>query len=150
MRTFIIILVIAAILYFGYTRGKKVIDNFTIDDPRFIGADLASVFNGSGFTTIDLGTTITNKNNFSVSVSGLYIEVYYQGAIIGKSTMPHDKFTIPANGSVDIRENITLALGNAIQVGAKLLTKQPVEFTYMVKATLFGFLPFKFNDSFII
>lgn len=148
MRNLIIIVVIAAILYFGYRAGKKAIDNFDIGDPKFIGADLASVFSGSSFTTIDLGTTITNKNNFSVSVSGLYVEVYYQGAILGKSTKPHDKFIIPANGSVDLTENITIALGNAAQIAGRLISKQPTQFDYMVKAKLFGFFPLTVRDSF--
>lgn len=150
MRTFIIIAVIVIILYFGYTRAKKILDNFEISDPEFLGADLPGLFRGTGFNTVDLGTTITNKNDFSVSVSGLYIEIYYKGMTVGKSTVPHEKFVIPANGSVDVRENMTLALGNAIEVGVRLLAKQPVEFTYMVKATIFGWFPLTHRDKFTV
>lgn len=150
MRTFIIILIIVVLLYFGYSKSKTIIDNFEISDPQFIGADIASVFNGSGFTTIDLGTTITNKNNFSVTVSGLYIEVYYKGMVVGKSTQPHPEFVIPANGKVDLVENMTLVLNNALEIGLQLIRKQPVEFTYLVKSTIFGFFPLRFRDSFTI
>lgn len=148
MRTIIVIIVIIVILYFGYRGGKKIIDNFDFGSPKFIGADLANVFSGN-FATVDLGTTITNKNNFSVPVSGLYFEVYYQGQLLGKSTMRHDNFTIPANGSIEIMENVTLALGDVVQIAGKLLAKQPIEFTYMVRAFLWNVIPITVRNKFM-
>lgn len=148
MKTFIIILVIVVVLALGYKYGKKAIDNFDFGNPKFVGADLKSIFSSSGFATVDLSTTITNKNNFSVPVNNLYIEVYYQGALVGKSTTPHDAFVIPKNGSINISQNISLAVTNTVNIAAQIIGGQSVQFEYRIRAILFGFVPFFTKGTF--
>jgi LEA14-like dessication related protein len=148
MRTFIIILVIVAVIgFFGYRYSSKAIDNINFN-PKFVGADLKSIFSKTGFANIDMQATITNKNNFNIPVNNLYIEVYYNGAIVGKSTVPHEKFIVPANGSITISQNISLAVTNSLAIAGKLIAGQKVEFEYMIKGQLFNFLPLKVKGTF--
>ncbi len=144
----IILIIVIALIIAGVVYGKKVIDNFTFGNPKFVGADLGSIFGGTGFSTIDLSMSVDNKNTFAIPVKNLYAEVYYNGQLFGKSTNAHDPFTIPANGSITITQNMTFALTNTGAIIGKLYNKQPLQFTYMVKGTLFGFAPFKYNGNF--
>lgn len=148
MRALIIILIIVVLLYLGYREGKKAIDKIEFGDPKFVGADFASIVNRAEFTAIDLQTTITNKNNFDIPVNNLFISVSYQGNLIGKSTNPEPSFIIPKNGYVTISHNMTISLPNSLGIAAKILAKQPIVFEYNVKATLFNFIPLNFNSTF--
>lgn len=150
MRAFLIILVIIVVIGIaGYLYGKRAIDNFEFGEPKFVGADLQSIFSGAGFTTLDLSSTIVNKNNFEVPVKGLYVELKYKGQLIAKSTNPQD-FVIPANGSITITHNLTLPVGTgfAIDIGLQLASKKQLEFQYSAKGSLFGFIPLSTKDTF--
>lgn len=144
----IILIIVVIILAIGYSQVKKAINNFSLGTPKFVGADLKSIFTNGGFAAVDLTSTITNNNKFSIPVSNLYIEVYYQGALVGKSTTVHNNFTIPANGTITISQNMTLAFNNTIDVGLKIISGQQVTFTYIVKATIFNLVPLRISNSF--
>lgn len=149
MRKFLIILLIVAVVgFFGYRYAKRSIDNISFSSIGFTGIDLNNILSTTGFATVDVNTTIGNKNGFSIPVNNLYVEIYYAGKVIGKSTMPSDAFTIPANGSFTVSHNVTLSLSGSLDIATKLIQKRPVEFTYMIKATLFGFYPLIYKGSF--
>lgn len=148
MKNLLIILVVLALVYFIFRYAKKVVNNITFSDPSFEGVDLLSVVNNTSFSNINLSTVINNNNTFNIPVEGLYLEVYYQGNLIGKSTSPSERFVIPAKGSIKITESVTLYLSNSIGIAAKLLANQPLEFSYVVKATIFNFIPLTYRSTF--
>lgn len=149
MKNLLIILVILVVIgYFTYKKGKGYLDKINISEPKFVGANLDSLISGTGFNSIDLQSTVTNGNNFAIPVNKLYIEVFYNGSLVAKSTRSHDAFIIPKNGSATINENITLSFGTlAIPIVADIAKKRPVVFTYNVKATLFNFIPISYTDT---
>lgn len=146
MKYFLLVLLAVIIIAFFYVR--RVLDNFTFSDAKFAGGNLKSIFDGSGFTAINLSSTITNKNNFSVPVSGLYIELYNNGNLIGKSTTPQSDFTIPAKGEYTVVQSMTFNVNSSLLIAAKVLAGVPVVFDYTVRAKLFGFYPLTYKDSF--
>lgn len=149
MKPFYIILIIVAVVFIAaYIYAKKVIGKITFATPRFVGADLKSAFSGNNFTTIDLSENIDNQNSFSIPVNRLYAEVYYQGQLVGKSTTQHDPFVIPVNGNINVTQNITLAIAPGLDVVTQLISGQPIQFTYMIRAVLFNFFPFTYRGSF--
>lgn len=150
MRTFLIILVfLAVITFFGYRYGKTAISKLDFGSPKFSGIDLLNVLNTSGFSQVNLSTVITNQNNFAIPVNNLYLEVSYLGNLVGKSTNTGTSFVIPANGQITISQNVTISLANSLGIAAKLVAKQPIQFDYLVKATLFNFFPLTFRSNFI-
>lgn len=146
MKYFLVALLIIVIA--GYFFIKKSLDNFTFGDVKFVGGDFKSIFDGSGFTAINLASTIENKNSFSVPVSGLYIELYHQGTLIGKSTNVQPDFTIPSMGTITIQESMTFNVNSSLAIGLKILSRTPVVFDYTVRAKLFGFYPLTYSDNF--
>lgn len=146
MKYFLAVLVI--IIVVGYFVIKKILDNFTFGDVKFAGGNIRSIFDGTGFTAINLSMPIDNKNNFSVPVSGLYIELFYQGASIGKSTNPQADFDIPANGNITINQSMTFNVNSSVSIGLKALAGTPLTFDYTTKAKLFGFYPLTYNGTF--
>lgn len=149
MRTFIIIIAIVLVLAIvGYRYGKKALAKFDVQGPNLVGADLSKIFQSGNFATADLSATITNGNNFNIPVSNLYVELYYNGQTLGKSTTPHDKFIIPKNGSVSITQNMTLAAASGLDIASQLLGGNKLTFTYKVTGVLFGFFPFVYRGNF--
>lgn len=149
MRSFLTVLIIVALLlYFGYRFVKKSVENLTFSQPKFSGIDLLNFINKTGFSTVDLSTTITNKNNFDIPVNNLYLEISHEGNLVGKSTIPHEKFVIPNNGAITESQNVTLSLASSFSLAAKLLAKQPIVFDYTIKGTLFNFFPLNYSDKF--
>lgn len=147
MKYFLIVLL--AIIIIAYFFVKKAIDNFTFGYVKFVGGDLKSIFDGTGFTAINLSSTIDNKNNFSVPVSGLYVELYHQGNLIGKSTAPQGDFTIPAMGKFTVNHSVTFNINSGLSIAEKILSKVPVDFDYTIRAKLFRFYPLTYNENFI-
>lgn len=148
MRVLLIIAIVVIIAYFVHNYATKAIDKITFSPPKFEGVDLLSIVNTTGFSQINLSTVISNTNNFNIPVNGLYLELLYQGNIIGKSTDPSERFIIPSNGEIKVTQNITLSLANSIGIAAKLVARQPIEFTYRVEATLFNVFPLNYTDTF--
>lgn len=148
MKTFILILVIVVILgLVGYRVSKKAIDKISFSKPTIRNLNLSSI--GNSFSTVDLTTTIENKNNFDIPVSGLYIELYYQGQLVGKSTVPSEKFIVPMNGSITITQNVTIYLNSTLNVAAKILSKELITFDYIARGIVFNVVPLQIRDSFI-
>lgn len=143
--TILVILILAAIA--GYAYAKKTIDKFTFDI-KFVGADLKGILSNGGFANIDLSATITNQNKFKVSVKDLYVEVYYKGQLLGKSTSIHDPFVIPANGRITISQGMTLSATSTFDIAKQFISGQKIEFEYMIKATIFNFYPLKVRGTF--
>lgn len=149
MKTWVIILIIVVVLAFGtYKYGMKAVDKVTFGQPQFVNADFKSLISGSGVTSVNLSETITNANNFSIPVTGLYFEVYYNGITIARSQAPHVRFVIPANGSLAVTETVLIDVQNSIQVGLNILSGQSIKFDYMVRGYLFGFFPFTYKGTF--
>lgn len=149
MKGLTIILVIIVVLAIGgYLYSKKVLSKFNWGSPSLAGADLKNIFNSGGFANITLTDIVTNNNNFKVTVNNLYIEIYYQGSVIAKSTTPHDPFVIPANGSVTITQDMTVAINNSLTIAAQLISGNKIEFDYKIKAIIFGFYPLIYNGKF--
>lgn len=147
MKQAIIIIVVLIVLgYFGYRYGKKVVDKIEIRNPKFDSVDWKSIINGGGFANINLIDMVINRNNFTIPVSGLYVELSYKGNLIGKSTTPQD-FIIPANGDLAIKQNMTVAIGNSLDVGLKKIQGEQVTFDIIATMTLFGFYPYTYIDT---
>lgn len=145
---FIIVLIVAVIAISIYAYGKIIFKKFNWGQPAFAGADFKNIFSGTGFTTVTFVDTITNNNNFQVSIDRLYIEVYYGGSLIAKSTNVHEKFVIPANGSVTITQNMTLAINNSLGILSDLAQGNKLQFEYRVRALIFGLYPLMFKGNF--
>lgn len=145
MKYFLAIL--AVIIIIGYFYIKSALDKFTFGDVKFVGGDIRSILSGKAFTAINLSTTIDNKNNFSVPVSGLNVELYHDGALIGKSTVPQEDFTIPARGNFTINQSMTIDISKSLSIASKILSGTPFVFNYTVKAKLFSFFPLTYSGS---
>lgn len=146
MKYFIVALLIIIIV--GYFFIKNALDKFIFGEVKFVGADFRSIITGSPITAVNLSSTITNNNSFSVPVSGLYIELYYQGTIIGKSTAPQPDFTLASMGTTTINQSMTVNISGGLSVAAKFLSGVPVVFDYTIRAKLFGFYPLSYNGNF--
>lgn len=159
MRGLFITLIILGILaYFGYKKIKEYASNITFPDINFLGRDLVAILFGKGTGSINvsnniinvtLSTTINNNNTFNIKVSGLYLELFYKGILLARSTFPHETFTIPKKSSITLTENISVYPNFTNDIVVKLLKKDPIDFSYTVKATLFGFFPLKFSSNFL-
>lgn len=146
MKYFLIALLIVIIA--GYFYVKKVLDSFTFGDVKFVGADIKSILSGGTLAAINLSSTIENKNSFSVPVNGLYIELYHQGKLIGRSIAPQADFTIPSMGSFTISQSMTVDISGALSIAAGLLQGAPITFDYIIKAKLFRFFPLTYKGNF--
>lgn len=146
MKYFLLVLAAVIIIAFFYIRNA--LNNFTFNDVKFVGGNIREILSGGAFTAINLSQTIDNKNSFSVPVSGLYIELYHQGKLIGQSTSAQPDFDIPAMGSFTINQSMTVNINSSLSIAAKILAGAPVIFDYTIRAKLFKFFPLTYNGSF--
>lgn len=145
----IILAVIAAIAAVGYFYIKNISDSLTFGAVKFVGGDIKSIFDGTGFAAVKLSQNIDNKGSLSIPVSGLYVELYHKGNLIGKSASPNTDFTIPSNGNITISQTMTFDISKGLSIAANILTKTPITFDYIIRAKLFGFYPFTYKGNFV-
>lgn len=145
LQTIILIVVVAIVvsasafaIYVAKNK-QRIIDNVTF---RFniAGINFSSLLN----PIINIKTTITNKNNFFIIFSKLYVELFYNGDLIAQSNGVDNKtHFIPING--------TTSFDTEMKLNANILKiKQPIKIDYKIDVYLFGFKIDTITDSFTI
>lgn len=151
MRILLYILIILAVfVLIGITWGKTVWNKITFSQPSFSNLNLQSLgaIASGQVNTVPVNMTITNTNNFSIPFSNVSISLYYNGSVFATTNDP-SSHTIPANGSLQLTENIIFSLNDAaVNLLAQKIQGKSVSINYTVGLRIFGIPIPSINNSY--
>ena len=143
---FIIFILVAGILYAAYlvieSRIRFDFDLKGLDPSKFLTKLL------KGRIDVDIKVTVTNKNNFNIPISNLYIELFYNNQLVANSIDRSSLLNIKANDKTALSHWVDLNLSeNTFELLKKIVKKEEPEVYYIVRGKLW-FIPFKIKNSF--
>lgn len=145
---FKILLIVLFVLIVVALYAKSIIDkiefDFNIKNLNFKEFILKDVTGQGSKTLITIEYLINNKSNTTIKFKDLYVEAYYNGSLIAKSTNNYNntKEIVLSKKTNDIKfeqEYYVLLNKNSIDLASKIALKTPVNIGYLVKVKLFGF-----------
>lgn len=103
------------------------------------GISLAQL-SGTGKINVKINGSVQNDNDFRVTFSDLYVQLFYNKELIATSQKVDDKkYTIPAKGKFQFEETVDLYVNpTTLQLAANIALKVPTEIEYQVRLKIFG------------
>jgi hypothetical protein len=144
---FKILLIVLFILIVIVLYAKSIVDkiefDFNIKNLNFKEFILKDVTGQGSKTLITIEYLINNKSNTTIKIKDLYVEAYYNGKLIAKSTDKYDNTKeIVLNKKQPSKfeqEYYVLLNKQSIDLASKIALKTPVNIGYLIKVKLFGF-----------
>ncbi|MBN4061660.1 LEA type 2 family protein [Bacteroidales bacterium AH-315-I05] len=155
MRMAIIITIIVAMLLIFGAIQTKALANRIDTSVQFKGVDLTTIklkdiTKGFAVVRLKLEPVIYNQNNIAIPVSGLFVEIYYQGQKIGQSVQPV-KFRIQPKGITKFDKEIDIKIDKEIfPLLDELKSGKYPQLDYRIRLKIFGLLPYSFEDKITI